>query len=118
MKCIDTSVLIEAGHNEALKEKLRREEVVIPALAAAEFLAGIRLVKSHHYARHAQDHFDDDRNKSTTVGHVCPQRAGWSSIFRLFAAVRTLKRELQLPARWDRRALPSLTFEVEITFSV
>lgn len=59
MKCIDTSFLIEAEHDEAMRDLLIGETFVVPAIAAAEFLLGIRMVKNERIRRRAQDFYED-----------------------------------------------------------
>lgn len=60
MKAIDTSVLIAAERDKAVLEKLTKEKALfVPAMAAAEFLVGIRAVKKLSLWLRAQDVYDD-----------------------------------------------------------
>jgi len=59
MKCIDTSVLIDAERDEATRLKLFGEDFFIPALAAAEFLVGVRLIASEKKRQLAQEFYDE-----------------------------------------------------------
>jgi tRNA(fMet)-specific endonuclease VapC len=62
MKFVDTSVLIHAERNQDFREKLlQEEELFIPAMAAAEYLVGIKIVKSEKLRQRAQDFYDQLR---------------------------------------------------------
>ena len=59
LKCVDTSFLVDAEHDEALRRILHRETFVVPAIAAAEFLLGVRLVKNEGIRQRAQTFYED-----------------------------------------------------------
>ncbi len=59
MRCIDTSFLIESERDEELRRLLNRETFVVPAMAAAEFLVGLRLVKNERVRQRGQSFYDD-----------------------------------------------------------
>ncbi|HEY0548709.1 MAG TPA: PIN domain-containing protein [Verrucomicrobiae bacterium] len=59
MKCVDTSVLISLERNEAARARLADEDFFVPALAAAEFLVGVRLTRSETQRQRGQDFYDD-----------------------------------------------------------
>ena len=60
MKALDTSALIAAEKDPTVRALLEIEEdLIIPAMAAAEFLVGIRLSSKESVRLRAQDFYDE-----------------------------------------------------------
>jgi predicted nucleic acid-binding protein len=107
VRCLDTSALIEAEHSENLQAELAGETFVVPAMAAAEFLAGIAMVKSEIVRRRAQDFYDDqvkpfvfafDESQAQTLASLIATQRKKGKILKPYdAAIAAAALELDCP---------------------